>query len=50
MYICGMSRELKKTYTFKLKPSVRKKLDELASDKGRSASGMLEVLIVKTYE
>ena len=40
-------KELKKTYTFKLKPSVRKKLEELSIKGHRSSSGQLEYLIEK---
>ncbi|MGG6831235.1 UNVERIFIED_CONTAM: hypothetical protein KB574_00065 [Streptococcus canis] len=40
------SVERKKTYTFSMKPSVRKRLDEVVKEKGfRSSSELLEALI-----
>ena len=43
-------KELKKTYTFKLKPSVRKKLEKEAEKNNHSSSAYLDVLIKKNYE
>jgi len=40
-----MTKELKKTYTFKLKPSIREKLNQLAVKANISSSAYIEKML-----
>lgn len=44
-----IEKELKKNWTFKLKPSTRANLEELAKAEGRSSSDYLERMINRIH-